>query len=369
LRVRLFKPNVRERAIDYVSEVLRTGWLGMGPKTEEFERVFSECVNSRHCVAVNSGTSALHLAIKVLNLPPGSEVITTPVTFVSTNHVLLYEDLKPVFADIEPDTGNIDFQSVASRITEKTGAIMIMHYGGYPCSLDDFYGLGRNFNIPVIEDCAHACGAEYAGRKIGSHDSLQAFSFDPTKNLTAGSGGALTFSDAECEKRLRQLRYLGIDKDPHRRKDAGGNGYTHQYSVEEVGFRYHMNDVTAAIGLAQIEYLTEDNNRREEIVDQYSESLCGIAGVELLRRENDRRSSNFLFAVLVESRDRLIEKLRRNDVESAVHFSRCDRYKMYEEQNLPCAQYFCDRVISLPMHTSLTDDEIDFVIKIIRGGW
>ena len=369
VQVRLFQPNVREEAASAVAEVLRSGWLGMGPKVSEFERAFAAYVGADHCVAVNSGTAALHLAVKILDLPPGSEVITTPVTFISTNHVLLYEGLRPVFGDIEPDTGNLDAGSVRSRVTEKTSALMMTHYGGYPCELDAFYALGRELGIPSIEDCAHACGSSYLGRRIGSHECLQAFSFDPTKNLTTGSGGALTFANPEYEDKLRRLRYMGVDRDSFRRFGADGRDYTWGYEVAEIGYRYHMNDIAAAIGLAQLEYLDEDNRRRAEIADLYSSELARVPGVKLLRREDGRISAGFLYAILVERRDDLIRKLSEAGVGAAVHFKRCDSYPMYELQELPNTEYFCSHALSLPMHPALTDDEVSHVTKLIAGGW
>src|SRR5262245_52045756 len=157
MKIPLFRPKIYPEAIEAVCEVLRSGWLGLGPKTQAFEKAFAEYLGIPYCVGLNSCTSALHLGLHLLNLPAGSEVITTPLTFVSTNHAILYEGCKPVFADVESDTGNLDVTSVAQRLTERTGAIMLMHYGGYPCDLDAFYTLSHERQIPIVEDCAHAC--------------------------------------------------------------------------------------------------------------------------------------------------------------------------------------------------------------------
>jgi len=367
MRVSLFRPVICEEAIEAVCNVLRSGWLGLGPKTQAFEKAFADYVGAPCCVGLNSCTSALHLGLHLLNLSSGAEVITTPLTFVSTNHAILYEKCRPVFADIQPETGNLDVQSVAACITERTGAILLVHYGGYPCDLDEFYALARERRIPLIEDCAHACGATYKGKRIGSHGDIHAFSFQAVKNLPMGEGGALTVRSGEHDTRLRRLRCLGLDRDTFRRSEH--QAYHWDYDVTEVGFKYYMNDIHAAIGLAQLLHLDESNARRSAIAAQYRELLSGVPGVRLLQYTDDRTSSFHLFCILAERRDALVEKLRAGGVDVSVHYRRNDHYPMYEEQDLPNAERFWRRVISLPMQLSLTDGQIEYVAEIIRAGW
>ena len=367
MRIQLFRPVICEEAIEAVVDVLSSGWLGLGPKTLAFEKAFAEYTGASFCVGVNSCTAALHLALRLLNLPPGAEVITTPLTFVSTNHVILYEGCKPVFADIQVETGNLDVGSVAERLTDRTGAIMLVHFGGYPCDQDEFYGLARERGIPIIEDCAHACGSTYKGKRIGSHGDIHAFSFNPVKNLTTGDGGALTISSREHDSRLRKLRSFGIDRETMNR--MGPQGYEWEYDVTEVGFRYAMNDIQAAIGLAQLPRLDEENARRAKVAEQYRALLSDVPGIELPSRKSDRTSSNHLFFILAEKRDALVEKLRSSGVDVGVHYRRNDQYPMYEEQNLPNTEYFWGRVLSLPMHLALTDEQIDYVADVIKKGW
>jgi perosamine synthetase len=366
-RIPLFRPLIREQTIQAVGEVLRSGWLGLGPKTASFEKAFADYVGISYCVGLNSCTSALHLGLHLLDLPAGSEVITTALTFVSTNHVILYENCRPVFADIERDTGNLDIHSVSDRITERTAAIMLMHYAGYPCDIEQFYALARQRNIPIVEDCAHACGAEYKGKRIGSHGDIHAFSFHPVKNLPMGDGGALTIRSDEYHRRLKRLRWLGISADTFQR--TGPEGYRWNYDVSELGFKYHMNDVQAAIGLAQLDWLDRDNARRASIAAQYRQQLSGVPGIRLLEYKNDRKSSCHLFCILAEQRDALIDKLGVNQVDVSVHYPRNDRYSMYEEHELPNTEYFWRHVISLPMHLVLTDNHVEYITDIIRKGW
>lgn len=367
MRISLFRPVIRAEALEAVGEVLRSGWLGLGPKTQEFEKAFASYVSMPYCVGLNSCTSALHLGLHLLNLPPGSEVITTPLTFISTNHAILYAGCQPVFADIQPNTGNLDIVSVSQCITERTGAIMLVHYGGYPCDLDEFYALARDRGIPIVEDCAHACGATYKGKRIGSYGDIHAFSFHAVKNLPMGDGGALTVRSEEHDVRLRRLRWLGIDRDTFRR--SGRQVYHWEYNVTEVGFKYHMNDIHAAIGLAQLRYLDEDNARRAEIAAQYRERLSNVPGVRFLQYSKDRTSSFHLFCILAEERNTLVNKLQASGVDVSVHYQRNDQYPMYEEQNLPNTERFWRSVISLPMHVALTDAQIAYVTDVIRKGW
>jgi perosamine synthetase len=367
MKVQLFRPQVSEDAIQAVGDVLRSGWLGLGPRTEEFENAFAKYVGAPHCVALNSGTSAIHLALRLLDLPKKSEVITTALTFVATNHPILYEGLKPVFADIDPETGNLSVEAVADRITERTRALMLVHYGGYPCDLDEFYALAHDRGIAVIEDCAHACGATYKGRRIGSQGDLHAFSFHPTKNLPTGDGGALTVRSADDDRRLRRLRWLGIDKDTYRRAEEDSDQW--EYEVTEVGFKYHMNDITAAIALHQLPLVDEGNARRASIAAQYRAGLSRIPGVRLLRDESDRVSSFHLFPILAERRDQLIAKLREADIEAGMHYRRNDEYPMYECHDLPQTEGFWRRVVTLPMHLQLSDEQVSYVIDTIASGW
>jgi perosamine synthetase len=367
LSIALFRPRISEEAIAAAADVLRSGWLGLGPKTDEFEREFARYVGSPHCVGLSSCTSAIHLALHVLDLPEGSEVITTPITFVSTNHAILYERLKPVFADVDPHSGNLDSESVRSRITGRTRAIIVVHYGGYPADLDEIYSIAHEHRLAVIEDCAHACGAEYKGRKIGSHGALHAFSFHAVKNLPMGDGGALTVSSAEHDVRLRRLRWLGIDKDTYTRTER--HAYHWEYDVPEVGFKCHMNDIEAAIGLAQLRLLDAENDRRAEIAGAYREALKGIDGLKLPPVSDDRRSSYHLFPVIAERRNDLVDRLREKGISTGVHYRRNDEYSMYERTELPGAAHFASHVISLPMHLDLRDEDVGTISDAIRGGW
>jgi perosamine synthetase len=367
MRVSLFRPSISEAAIQNAAAVLRSGWLGLGPRTREFEEKFAAYVGAPHCVGLNSCTSAIHLALHLLDLPQGSEVITTPLTFVSTNHAILYEKLTPVFADIDRETGNLLVADVASKITDRTRAMIVVHYGGYPADIDELYSLARDRGIAVIEDCAHACGATYRGKRVGSHGDFHAFSFHAVKNLPMGDGGALTVRSPHHDARLRRLRWLGIDKDTYRRTTSAS--YDWDYDVPEVGFKYHMNDIEAAIGLAQLDVLDSENARRAEIAASYRAALSSVAGITLMAQSPDRASSFHLFPVLVEGREAFLARMKEAGIGIGVHYRRNDEYPMYRKSHLPNAEWFSERVVSLPMHLCLTDDDVAYVTSTIASGW
>ena len=210
MRVPLFRPAMREGAVEAAARVLRSGWIGSGPVAEAFEHAFAEYVGAPSCVAVSSCTAALQLALRVLNLPEGAEVITSPVTFVSAAQVIVQEGLRPVFTDVDPETGNLDVESVRARLTDRTGAVIPLRYGGGRATSTSWYEAAGKAGATIVEDCAHAAGAAYKGRRIGSHGSFHAFSFNAVKNLPAPGGGALTLGSDEHEARLRRLRVLGL---------------------------------------------------------------------------------------------------------------------------------------------------------------
>lgn len=374
MSIHLFKPVVSEAAIEAVSEVLRSGWTGLGPKTKQFEDDFAQFVGAKHCVGVNSCTSALHLALHVLNLKEGDEVISTPLTFVSTNHAILYAGATPVFADVERGYPNIDPDDVERKITPNTKAIIAVHYGGHPCDLERLQEISQAYHIPLIEDCAHAAGAKWRGRRVGSISSLNCFSFHSVKNLSIGDGGAVTTNNPLYDERIRRLRWLGIDKSTYSRTNLAKAGeipkaYAWQYDVPETGFKYHMNDIMAAIGIEQLKLLDEENARRAEIAAHYTEELANVPGVTLLEKRADVESSNHVFAISVEEREKLINKLKAYDIHPGVHYLRNDLYPMYEQACLPNAQRFQETLISLPLHLGLTNDEVDSVIEVVKKGW
>jgi len=372
--IHLFKSVISEAAISAVAEVLRSGWTGLGPRTKQFEIDFAAYTGAKYCVALNSCTSALHLALELLDLKEGDEVITTSLTFVSTNHAILYVGATPVFADVQLETGCLDPKSIESKITEKTKAIMVVHFGGYPADLDEIHTIARTYGVQVIEDAAHACGAAYRSQMIGSVSAINCFSFQAVKNLSLGDGGCITTNNKFYFDKLNKLRWLGIDKSTYARTETSGStlnakAYSWLYDVPLVGHKMHMNDINAAIGIEQLKLLDQENARRAEIAETYREGLKDVAGIKFMQRQADRKSSNHIFAIRADKRDYLMDKLKQNDIHCGVHYRLNTRYPMYPKTSLPNAEKLESELISLPLHLALTDEDIQRVIDIIRRGW
>lgn len=363
----IFRPSYDEAELRAVEEVFKSGWIGLGPKTAEFEGRFAEYIGVPHAVAVNSATAALHLALKVLDVT-GGEVITTPMTFVSTNHAVLYNDAIPVFADIEPDTLNIDVESIRQNVTDRTRAIIVVHYGGHACDMDSILALARARGIPVVEDVAHGCGGTYKGRKLGSLGTIGCFSFHAVKNLATGDGGMITLRDAGLDRRLRRLRWCGIDKDTWDRSEVDQK-YSWYYTVQELGFKCHMNDITAAIGLVQLEKLDRANARRREIVRYYNDRFADLDWLETPVEKPYARSAHHNFVVKFDRRDELIAYLREQRISAGVHYLPNHLYSIYRDfrADVQVAEQVWRRLVTLPLYPTMTDWDVERVVRAVRN--
>lgn len=364
--ISMFRPTISEAAIAAAGDVLRSGWFGTGRRTAEFERAFSAAVGAPHCVGTAFGTDALVLGLTIADVR-GRDVILPSMTFVAAAHAIVRVGGKPVFADIDVTTGNIDPASVEERITERTAAILVVHHGGLPADLAELRALADAHDLRVLEDCAHATGATYRGAPIGAGGDLHAFSFQATKNLTAGGGGAVTFVDSDEAAHALRLRGQGVDRDYITRRADGLSSW--DYLVVEVGLNCAMSDVHAAIGLVQLELLAAENERRAAIAARYRELLASVPGVELLATPADRTSSNYLFILLAEQRDALMAKLALEGIETSVHFRAVDTHPVYERADLPGADWFWHRCLSLPVHLALRDADVERVCEVVARGW
>ncbi|MEM8524509.1 MAG: DegT/DnrJ/EryC1/StrS family aminotransferase [Bacteroidota bacterium] len=369
MSIQVFKPHIRPSSMAAVTEVLQSGWIGLGPKTKQFEDDFLtylECAQSHHAVGLNSNTAGLHIALDLLGVEAGDEVCTVALTFVSTNHVILYKNAKPVFVDVDK-TGNMCPQDLARKITEKTKAIIVVHLSGYTAQMEQINALAAKHNVAVIEDCAHATGAYYPdGKRVGNSNNICVFSFQAVKNLPIGDGGMLVTSNRAFYEKAKKLRWLGIDKDTYKRSKGA---YSWEYTVANVGYKYHMTDINAAIGIEQLKYLEEDNQKRAKIAHQYRNQLENTAGVELYPYRDIERSSFHFYPILVENREALIEHFRAHEVYVGVHYKRNDRYETYEQVDLPCTDYIDKRTLTLPIHVLLKEEEVQLVIDILKKGW
>ncbi|RJR31933.1 DegT/DnrJ/EryC1/StrS family aminotransferase, partial [Candidatus Parcubacteria bacterium] len=362
--ITMFWPYVPEEAISAVSEVLRGRWIGQGPKVDEVEKIFGEKFSIPYSVTVHSGTAALHLALKLCDLKEGDEVITTPMTCTATNIPILYSKSKAVFADIQENSMNIDPKDIEKRITPKTKAIMVVHWAGYPCDMAEINAIAKKYNLKVIEDAAHALGAKYQGKYIGAVSDYTCFSFQAIKQITSIDGGMLTALRENDYKRAKILRWYGIDR------EFKGDIYW-KYQIKEIGYKYHMNDVTATILEVQLSKLEQVLKKRKAIADKYLEGLKNIGGLKLLERNPDRESGNWLFTIQVEKRDDFQKKLTDHDIESHMVHVRNDICPIFggQRQELPIMNKLEGKYISIPLHNHLSDEDIDKVIKVIKSGW
>ena len=366
--ISLFKPYHTEEEIEAVAEVIRSGWWGQGPKTAELEQRFAQFVGATFGNAVNSATAALHLALKLADVE-GGEVITPSLTFVSSNHAILYNNATPVFADIEADTLNIDPADIERKITPQTKAIMAVDYGGHPADMDAINDLAQAHDLMVVEDAAHAAGARYKGRPVGSLAPLTCFSFHPVKNLATGDGGMITLENAEWDERLRRLRWVGINKDTWvRSRGKEANHYSWEYDVEEVGFKYHTNDILAALALVQLKRLPQTNARRREICALYDTGLIDLEWLQLPVEREEVFSARHNYVVRCDKRDALGDWLRKHKIASGMHYIPNHFHAVYQPYatSLPITEREWIRLLTLPLHPALTDADVNYIIEVIR---
>ena len=366
----VLQPSIGQEEIDAVSEVMRSGWLGLGPKTEQFEREFSTFAGTRFTSALNSGTAALHLALDVLKVGPGDEVIVPSMTFISTVHAVRYVGATPVFADIETDSLNISAEEIDRRVTPRTKAVIVVHMGGHPCDMDAIHAVAQNHGIKVIEDAAHACGAAYKGQRIGSISELTCFSFHAVKNLTSGEGGAITCKAEWMDRKIRAKRWVGISRDTWMRSSTE-KVYAWQYYVDDVGYKYHMNDLQAAIGLVQLGKLDQLNGRRRAVAERYQAELSDLTWLTLPQEKDYASSSWHLYQVRLPDeshRDRLIGHLQEHNIATGVHYYPCHLHPCYIDSQavVPRTTAVWKHILTLPIHPNLSDADMDRIISRVR---
>lgn len=365
--IRMFSPYVNEKAITLAGETLRSGWIGEGPRVQEFEEALNTQFGFRYSVALNSGTAALRLALAMAGVGPGDEVITVAQTCTATNMPILEQFATPVFADICYDTGNINPGDIEHRITEKTRAIMCVHWGGYPCEMDEIMAIAHKHELPVIVDGAHALGATYHGEAVGAIADYTMFSFQAIKQLTTGDGGLLTINTQEQYDEARRRRWFGIDR---RNRVRQVNGYAY-WNQSEVGYKYHMNDVAASIGLGNLEDIDEILAQRWIFAHEYREELTGVPGVTLTQNRDDRESGNWLFTIHVERRDDFCRMMTARGIETSVCHIRNDMHDVFgpRRDDLPNTDKWHETAICIPLHNYLSLSDVRRVIGTIREGW
>lgn len=374
MHIPFHKPYITEEEINEVMDSLKNSWLTMGKKTIEFEKKFNEYIGSKYSVAVNSCTAGLHLALKIIGLKEGDEVIVPSTTFVATAEVVNYFGAKPVLVDVEKDTHLIDVNKVEKHITPKAKAIIPVHFAGQPADMNEIADIAKKHNLYVIEDAAHALPAWYKGKKIGTIGDLTAFSFYATKTLAAGEGGMITTNNDEWANRLRILRLHGISKDAWKRYTKEGSW---EYDVIENGFKYNTTDINSALGLAQLKKLEWMWKKRIEIAQKYNEAFKDFEELILYKVKNDRTSSWHLYPLKLNlealkiNRNQFIEELKKRGIGTSVHFIPLYRFSYYRKnfnynpKDFPNSEWIFKRVASLPIFPEMSNDDINYVIENI----
>jgi dTDP-4-amino-4,6-dideoxygalactose transaminase len=368
-------PDISQEDIDAVVETLKSGWLTSGKKAQMLEEAFAAETGAEFAVSLSSGTSALFLSLIAEGVGSGDEVITTPLTFVSTANVVHHLGARPVFADIDPETFNIDPDAAAAAITPRTRAVMPVHYAGQPCDMDRIKPLAEKHHVRVIEDAAHALGAEYKEKKIGGTGNLTCFSLFPTKNITAGEGGVITLNDPDKDKRLRRLRLHGMSKDGWKRYAKEGSWY---YEIHEAGYKCNLSDINASLALTQLKRLRELNRKRLELAEYYIDRISDIPGIHPQKQLPGTHSSWHIFPVWVDKkrfgigRNQLVKELWKRNIGTSVHFIPLHVQPFYQEKygyregDFPAAEKVFEGILSLPLFPRMQTSDVDDVISALQ---
>ncbi len=364
------QPSIDEEEIKEVINTLKSGWLTMGLKTIEFERLIADYTGAKHAIAVNSCTSALHLSLIALGIGKGNEVITTPFTFASTGNVIIHAGANPVFVDIKKDTYNIDPEQIKEAITSKTKAIIPVHYAGQPCDMKAIMDIAEDSHLFVIEDAAHAIGAEYENKKIGTFGTTTCFSFYATKNMTTGEGGAITTDDDKLAEKLKVLRLHGITKDAWSRYSEKGNWY---YEIEDCGWKYNMTDIQASLGIHQIKKLDKFIEKRKEYANMYNNELNKIGGVVVPYEMPNVKHAYHLYPILLENykREDFINKMQEKGIGCSVHFIPLHLHPFYKQifkfkkGDFTNTEWVYEKEVSLPLYPSMSVKDVKYVISCI----
>jgi len=361
--IRIWSTFIPDEAGKEVQKILKSKWINTGKQEKLFRQKVSEKFNIPYCVATNNGTAALRASLAALGVGLGDEVVSTPYTFIATNTSILEQGAIPVFADIQYDTLNIDPQSIAEKITDKTKAIMCVHYGGNPCDMDEIREIGLEHNLPIIEDSAHAMGSKYKGQYIGSTGDIIAFSFQVVKIITCGDGGIIATPKEKYYKKLKKYVWYGVDREQKKVNliDPLPD------RIDILGFKYNMNDITATIGIVGIDNIDISLQRRREIGERYRKELSNCSKIKLLYYSPDNEPNYQIFPIHVDNRLDFAKYMKKYSIMVNVNNRRNDRYSIFGgEQNLPVTERVDKDVILIPIHADLTDAQVERIIETIK---
>ena len=366
----LFKPCLGEKEEQAVIKTLRSGWLGNGPQALALERKLAKLTGTKYAVALNSATAALHLSL-LTTIKPGDEVISSSLTFVAANQAILQAGGKIVFADCDEASLSTDAGDVIKKISAKTKAIIVTHYGGRPADLKPLVKICRQKKIALIEDCAHAAGSYYLGKHVGGFGLLGCFSFAAVKNLTTGDGGMVVSNDQKLAEQIRHLAWSGISSSTWLRYGQTGKTHKWEYDVTDLGFKYQMNDIAASIGLVQFNKLKSSNLKRRRVANRYDQAFKSVPWIKLLKNRPGTRSSHHNYVIKVDQklRDRLIEYLNQKGISANVHYLPNHYYKMFARfpHQVPVTETVWREIVLLPIFPDLILSEQNQIIAAVKG--
>ena len=372
MTIQVLKPKFHvDECLNEIRECLEKGWTGMGFKTNQFEDEWKKYTGHQHAYYLNSNTVGLHLAVEILKMKNGwkddDEIISTPITFVSTNHAILYKNMKVTFADVDQYLC-LDPIDVERKINEKTRAIMFVGYGGRVGQLDKIIEICKKYNLKLILDAAHMSGTRVKGVFPGTWDGVDVtvYSYQAVKNLPTGDSGMICWAYEENDKLTRQIAWLGINKDTYARSNKGT--YAWKYDVDYVGFKYNGNSIMAAIALVQLKYLDEENARRREIASMYTKGFMNNKKIQIIPVNYSNECSFHIYELAVPDREALLEFLSSKDINCGVHYRDNTEYSMYSyaQGTCPRAHDISQHLITMPLHMWLTDDEVENIIKNVN---
>ena len=373
MSIQVLKPKFHiDECLDSIKECLEKGWTGMGFKTVEFEDEWKKYTGHPHAYYLNSNTAGLHLAVKILKMEnawkDGDEIITTPITFVSTNHAIMYENLHPTFADVD-EYLCLDPIDVEKKINDKTRAIMFVGYGGRVGRLEKIIEICKKYKLKLILDAAHMSGTRVNGVCPGTWEGVDVavYSYQAVKNLATGDSGMICFANEKYDKMARHIAWLGINKDTYARSNMGT--YAWKYDVDYVGYKYNGNSIMAAIALVQLQYLDEENARRREIVAKYNAAFENNEKIQIVGAPYADECSYHIYELIVPDREALLSELAKNDIYGGVHYRDNTEYSMYIYANGTCpnAHKVSRHLITLPLHMWLTDEDIEKIIEVVSN--
>lgn len=366
MNIPLFKVYMSKKVDESLLKTIHSGWIGQGEKVKEFEQALQNRVKNPHCLTLSAGTHGLHLALRLAGVGFGDEVITSPLTCTATNWPILIQGATPIWADVKRDM-NIDVKSIKERITPKTKAILIVHWGGYPCDLKEINDLAATHNLPIIEDAAHAFGSMYRNSNIGDcrYSDFTMFSFQAIKSLTSVDGGALFCKNKESYKRGKLLRWYGIDREQPR------TDFRCEEDILEWGYKYHMNDINATIGLVNLGDVNWVLEQARGNAGYYDYSLGNIDGIEIVQDSPDRLSSYWLYTILVENRAEFMYLLGSHGIGISRVHERNDKHTCTRnfKRELPNLEEVIKKHISIPVGWWVTKEDREYIIETIKKGW